>query len=292
MCGANRHVCFGPEADMRRKQKDRPRGGLSEIVEFIAQKEAKEKEVAFITHELTGVRDLFQKNLVPITRLNSLEREATRLSGERGQLIASTAQLKGKIAELQLQIIQVDQDLSSEVAKEMREIDAKIGEFVERKVSALDQLKRTDIRSPQDGTVFQSTVHTVGGVIPAGEPVMLIVPEADKLMVEAKVSPQDIDKVQFGQSAALRFSTFNMRTTPEIFGSVSQISADITTDQRTNQSYYTIRIAMSAEEIARLGDVKIVPRMPVEAFVKTGDRTVMSYLMKPLTDQMNRAFRE
>ena len=121
---------------------------------------------------------------------------------------------------------------------------------------------------------------------------MLIVPEADKLMVEAKVSPQDIDKVQFGQSAALRFSTFNMRTTPEIFGSVSQISADITTDQRTNQSYYTIRIAMSAEEIARLGDVKIVPRMPVEAFVKTGDRTVMSYLMKPLTDQMNRAFRE
>jgi len=263
-----------------------------EIVGFSAQKEAKEKEVAFITRELTGVRDLFQKNLVPITRLSSLEREATRLGGERGQLIASTAQLKGKIAELQLQIIQVDQDLSSEVAKEMREIDAKIGEFVERKVSALDQLKRTDIRSPQDGTVFQSSVHTVGGVIPAGEPVMLIVPEADKLMVEAKVSPQDIDKVQFGQSAALRFSAFNMRTTPEIFGSVSQISADITTDQRTNQSYYTIRIAMPSDQIARLGDVKIVPGMPVEAFVKTGDRTVMSYLMKPLADQMNRAFRE
>jgi HlyD family secretion protein len=191
-----------------------------------------------------------------------------------------------------LQIIQVDQDPSSEVAKEMREIDAKIGEFVERKVSALDQLKRTDIRSPQDGTVFQSNVHTVGGVIPAGEPVMLIVPEADKLMVEAKVSPQDIDKVQFGQSAALRFSAFNMRTTPEIFGSVSQISADITTDQRTNQSYYTIRIAMPSDQTARLGDVKIVPGMPVEAFVKTGDRTVMSYLMKPLSDQMNRAFRE
>jgi membrane fusion protein, type I secretion system len=263
-----------------------------EIVGFAAQKEAKEKEVSFISHELTGVRDLFQKNLVPITRLTSLEREATRLDGERGQLIASTAQLKGKIAELQLQIIQVDQDLSSEVAKEMREIDAKIGEFVERKVSALDQLKRTDIRSPQDGTVFQSSVHTVGGVIPAGEPVMLIVPEADKLTVEAKVNPQDIDKVQFGQSAALRLSAFNMRTTPEIFGSVSQISADVTTDQRTNQSYYTIRIAMSSDQTARLGDVKIVPGMPVEAFVKTGDRTVLSYLMKPLSDQMNRAFRE
>ena len=182
--------------------------------------------------------------------------------------------------------------MSSEVAKEMREIDGKIGEFVERKVSALDQLKRTDIRAPQDGTVFQSAVHTVGGVIPAAEPIMMIVPNADKLTVEAKVNPQDIDKVQFGQSAALRFSAFNMRTTPEIFGSVSQISADITTDQRTSQSFYTIRIAMAPEQVARLGEVKLVPGMPVEAFVKTGDRTVMSYLMKPLSDQLNRAFRE
>ena len=172
-----------------------------EITGFGAQKAAKDKETAFIENELTGVRELFQKNLVPITRLSQLEREATRLGGERGQLIAATAQAKGKIAELQLQIIQVDQDLSSEVAKEMREIDARIGEFVERQVSALDQLKRTDIRAPQDGTVFQSTVHTIGGVIPAGEPIMMIVPNSDRLTVEAKVNPQDIDKVQLGQSA-------------------------------------------------------------------------------------------
>ena len=263
-----------------------------EIVGFGAQKTAKDKEIAFIEHELTGVRELYEKNLVPITRLSQLEREATRLGGERGQLTAATAQAKGKIAELQLQIIQVDQDLSSEVAKEMREIDAKIGEFVERRVSALDQLKRTDLRAPQDGTVFQSTVHTVGGVIPAGEAIMLVVPDSDRLTVEAKVNPQDIDKVQLGQSATLRFSAFNFRTTPEIFGSVSQVSADITTDQRTSQSYYTIRIAMQADEVARLGKVKLVPGMPVEAFVNTGDRTVMSYLMKPLSDQISRAFRE
>jgi len=152
-----------------------------EIVGFGAQKTAKDKEIAFIEHELTGVRELYEKNLVPITRLSQLEREATRLGGERGQLTAATAQAKGKIAELQLQIIQVDQDLSSEVAKEMREIDAKIGEFVERRVSALDQLKRTDLRAPQDGTVFQSTVHTIGGVIPAGEAIMLVVPVSDRL---------------------------------------------------------------------------------------------------------------
>ena len=121
---------------------------------------------------------------------------------------------------------------------------------------------------------------------------MMIVPESDRLTVEAKVNPQDIDKVQVGQSATLRFSAFNTRTTPEISGSVSQVSADITTDQRTSQSYYTIRIAMPPEEVARLGNVRLVPGMPVEAFVKTGERTVMSYLMKPLSDQVNRAFRE
>ena len=174
----------------------------------------------------------------------------------------------------------------------MREIDSKIGEFIERKVSAVDQLKRTDIRSPQTGAVFQSTVHTVGGVIPAGEPIMMIVPDTDKLAIEAKVNPQDIDKVQLGQTAMLRFSAFNIRTTPEIIGTVTRISADTTTDQRSNQSYYTIRIAITPDQVMQLGDVKLVPGMPVEAYVQTGERTVISYLMKPLADQVNRAFRE
>jgi HlyD family secretion protein len=257
-----------------------------------AQKAAKEKEAGLVERELVGVRDLYQKNLVPMTRLSSLERDATRIDGERGQLIASIAQGKGKIAELRLQIIQIDQDLSSEVAKEMREIDSKIGEFVERKVAALDVLKRTDIRAPQDGTVFQSAVHTVGGVISAGDTIMLIVPDADKLMVESHVNPQDIDKVRVGQTATLRFPEFNLRTTPEISGIVDRVSADTTTDQRTGVSYYSIRVSMPAGEVARLGDVKFVPGMPVEAFVQTGDRTVMSYLIKPLSDQIQRAFRE
>ena len=132
--------------------------------------------------------------------MTELERQAARLEGESAQLIAQTAQVGGKIAETELQIIQIDRDLSSEVAKETREIDGKLGEFVERKVTAEDQLKRIEIRAPQDGTVFQSTVHTVGGVITAGDPIMLIVPEADNLTVEAKVAPQDIDQVKIGQS--------------------------------------------------------------------------------------------
>jgi HlyD family secretion protein len=263
-----------------------------EITGLAAQQNSKTKEIALLERELAGVRDLWKQNLVQLSRLTALEREAARLDGERGQLIASAAQAKGKIAETALQILQIDQDLASEVAKELREVDGKIGEFVERKVTAEDQLKRIDIRAPQDGSVFQLAVHTVGGVITAGDPIMLIVPEADNLSVEVKVNPQDIDQLQLNQKAILRFSAFNARTTPEIEGTVTRISADTSTDQRTGVSYYTIRIAMPAEQIERLGNVKLLPGMPVEAFVQTGDRTMWSYLMKPLHDQVMRAFRE
>jgi HlyD family secretion protein len=263
-----------------------------EIVGLSAQQQAKIKEITLIRRELEGVRDLFKKNLIPISRLTQLEREATRLEGEQAQLIATVAQAKAKIAEIELKIIQIDQDLSSEVAKEMREFDAKIGEFVERKIAAEDQLQRVDIRAPQDGTVFQLSVHTVGGVISQGEAIMLIVPDADSLTVEAKVNPQDIEQVQLGQKTVLRFSAFNRATTPEINGQVSRISADISTDQRTGQTYYTIRISIPPDELARLGEVKLVPGMPVECFIQTGERTVISYLLKPLRDQLMRTFRE
>jgi len=263
-----------------------------EITGLIAQQDSKAKEIALLERELAGVRELWKQNLVQLTRLTALEREAARLDGERGQLIAAAAQAKGKIAETTLQILQIDQDIASDVAKELREVDGKIGEFIERKVTAEDQLKRTDIRAPQDGTVFQLAVHTVGGVITAGDPIMLIVPDADNLSVEVKVNPQDIDQLQLNQKAILRFTAFNVRTTPEIEGTVTRISADTSTDQRTGQSYYTVRIAMAADQVERLGDVKLLPGMPVEAFVQTGDRTMFSYLMKPLHDQFVRAFRE
>ena len=264
----------------------------NEVKGFEAQQAAKAQGIDLITHELSGVRNLYAKKLVSLARMTQLEREKTRLDGERGQLVATVAQSKGKIAEIRLQIIQVDQDLSSEVGKELREIDAKVGEFIERKITAEAQLKRIDIRAPQDGIVFQSAVHTVGGVIKAGEMIMLIVPKTDHLEVEANVRPHDIDQVQIGQSASLRFPAFNSRTTPEIKGTVIRVSADTSTDQRTGQSYYSVRISMPPQEAARLGNVKLLPGMPVEAFLQTGERTVISYLMKPLRDQIARAFTE
>jgi HlyD family secretion protein len=263
-----------------------------EIAGLTAQEKAKDQEIALVEKELVGVHDLYEKHLVQLTRLTTLERDAARLNGERAQYIASRAQAKGKITETELQIIQVDKDMVSEVSKDLRETNDKIGEFVERKVTAEDQLRRVDIRAPQDGMVEQSTVHTVGGVITAGDAIMMIVPQADDLQVEAKVNPQDIDKLQVGQKTLLRLSAFNQRTTPELNGVVSRVSPDVTTDQRTGQSYYTIRVSMPPEEVARLGEAKLIPGMPVEAFVQTGDRTMLSYLMKPLSDQLMRAFRE
>ncbi|MBI5323645.1 HlyD family type I secretion periplasmic adaptor subunit [Bradyrhizobium sp.] len=265
---------------------------LNEEIEGLsAQERAKEKEIALVEKELVGVRQLYEQRLIQISRLTVLERDAARLNGERGQYVAARAQARGKITETELQIIQVDKDMVSEVSKDLRETTDKIGEFIERKVTAEDQLRRIDIRAPQDGMVLQSTVHTVGGVITAGDAIMMIVPQADDLSVEAKVNPQDIDKLQIGQKTVLRFSAFNQRTTPELNGKVSRVSADVTTDQRSGQSYYTIRISLPADEIARLGEVKVVPGMPVEAFVQTGERTLLSYFLKPFSDQLMRSFR-
>jgi HlyD family secretion protein len=263
-----------------------------EIGGLQAQQAAKDQEIALVEKELVGVRSLYDQHLVQLTRLTTLERDAARLAGERAQYIASKAQAKGKITETELQIIQVDKDMVSDVSKDLREANDKIGEFVERKVTAEDQLRRIEIRAPQDGMVEQSTVHTVGGVINAGDAIMLIVPQADDLQVEAKVNPQDIDKLQIGQKTLLRLSAFNQRTTPELNGAVIRVSPDVSTDQRSGQSYYTIRVSMPPEEVARLGEVKLIPGMPVEAFVQTGDRTMLSYLVKPLHDQLMRAFRE
>jgi HlyD family secretion protein len=159
-------------------------------------------------------------------------------------------------------------------------------------VAAEDQLKRIELRAPQNGFVHQLAVHTVGGVINAGEPVMLIVPQADSMVVEARIAPQDIDQVHPGQEVTLRFSAFSQRTTPEIFGTLSRVSADLTRETQSNTAYYTIRITIPDNELKKLEGKALVPGMPVEAFIQTGSRTALSYLIKPFEDQVARAFRE
>jgi HlyD family secretion protein len=278
----------GRRAQLRSRigQLAKERDGISEQVT------AKVKEIGLIRRELEAVRTLWQQKLAPIDRLTAREREAARLEGERGQLLAASAEVLGRIAETELQILQIDEDLRAEVAKELRDIEAQLKEDRERRVTAEDQLLRTEIRAPQDGVVHQLAVHTIGGVIAAGEPLMLIVPDQDVLRVEARVAPQDIDQLQRGQQAILRLSAFNQRTTPEILAKVTEISPDIVEDPKTGLSLYTARIEIAEGERARLDALKVLPGMPAEIFIQTGERTVLSYLVKPLSDQIRRAFRE
>lgn len=287
--------------ETRRMARDGQRAQLRERVAQLRQQiegltqqtGAKQSEIELIRQELEGVRELWRKNLIQISRMTALQRDAARLEGERGQLIAATAESKGKIAETELQILQVDQEMRSEVGKELAEIRAKQSEYTERRISAEDQLKRIVIRAPQDGFVHQLAVHTVGGVITGqGEPLMLIVPEDDSLRVEARVQPQDIDQMHLGQKATVRFSSFNQRTTPEVEATVSMVAADVSQDQKTGVPFYTIYIKVSPDELDRLGKVKLIPGMPAEAFVQTSSRTVISYLTKPLYEQITRSFRE
>jgi HlyD family secretion protein len=252
---------------------------------------AKTREIELLKQELSGVRELWEKNLITIQRVVALERDLTRLEGEHGEFIASIAQAEGKKTEIGLQIIQIDQDLRSEVAAELREIQGQIAEFLERKTAAEDQLQRIDIRAPQDGRVHQLTVHTVGGVIGPGETIMQIVP-TDLLTIEVKIMPQDIDSVSPEQDAVLRMSAFNSRTTPELNGKVARISPDLVLDERTGATYYTARISILPGETERLSGLELSPGMPVEAFIQTGERTVISYLVRPLVDQVMHTFRE
>jgi HlyD family secretion protein len=285
--------------NVRRKAREGQKAQLDEriaqlrqgVTGLVAQEAAKVKEIEWIGKELEGIMTLWQKNLVQFTRVVSLQRDLARAEGDHGQLIASTAENKNKIAEIELQIIQIDQDLRSEVGKELATIRAEIAETTEQKIASEDVFSRIEIRAPQDGTVHEMSVHTVGGVVAAGESMMLIVPAGDNLDVEVKVPPEAIDQVYAGQKAVLRFSAFNQRTTPEIDGIVTVVSADLVQDPKTNERYFSARIAIPEPRFREL-QLTIIPGMPVEAFIRTGDRTVVSYLMKPLSDQINKVFRE
>jgi HlyD family secretion protein len=272
-----------------------------EIRGLSAQLEAKESELALVAKELIGVASLYEKNLVSISRYMQLQRDQTRLQGERGQLIADIARARGKISETELQIIQLDRDFLTDVLQDLREAQGKIAELKERFTGEEDKLKRVDLRAPQAGVVHQLTVHTVGGVISNGETIMQIVPRADELVIEAKVAPNDIDQIAVGAKATVRIMAGNQRTTPQIIGLLTRVSADLAHEQQQQQQqnsvqpsqpYYTVRIALPPEEVARLRDIRLVPGMPAEVFIQTHERTPLEYLLKPLREQIARTFRE
>jgi HlyD family secretion protein len=287
---------FNARYTARQSQKDLLQSRVGQLTEeitgFEAQVVSKTKQVELITGELAGVQELYDKHLVPLPRLTALQREAARIDGERGQLTSSIAETKSKIGEAQLQIVRLDQDFRTDVVKDLGEAQGKEAELVERSVAARDLLDRIEIRAPTSGVTHQLAVHTIGGVIRAGDTIMEIVPDTDDLQIEARLQPNDIDQVHRGQTAFVRFTAFNQRTTPQLTGTVDYVSADISKDQQTNASFFTVRVVLSEDERRRLAGQQLVPGMPAEVFMQTGSRTMMSYIFKPIVDQMRRAFVE
>jgi HlyD family secretion protein len=293
---ASEQSLFKARFSARHSQKDLLQSKVAQLTEEISgldtQVESRAKQIELIQGELAGVQDLYDKRLVPLTRLTTLQREAARLDGERGQLISSIAETKSKIGEAQLQIVRIDQDFRTEVVKDLGEAQGKEAELVERGVAAQDLLDRIEIRAPTSGVIHQLAAHTIGGVVKAGDSIMEIVPDTEDLQVEARLQPQDIDHVHAGQTAFVRFSAFNQRTTPQLTGTVSYVSADTSRDQQTNTSFFTVRVTLPEDERRRLAGQQLVPGMPAEVFMQTGSRTMVSYMFKPIAEQMRRAFVE
>ena len=287
---------FRARVTARESQKELLKSKVSqlgeEIVGLEAQVASKAKQLELITGELTGVQELFDKRLVPIARLTALQRESARIEGERGQLISTIAETKTKVDEAKLQMVRLDQDVRTEVVKDLGEAQGKEAELSERSIAARDMLERIEMRAPTSGVIHQLNAHTIGGVIRAGDAVMEVVPDSDDLQIEARLQPNDIDQVRKGQQAFVRFSAFNQRVTPQLIGQVSYVSPDTTRDQQTGTSYFTVRIMLPEEERRRLAGLQLVSGMPAEVFMQTGSRTMLSYLFKPILDQFQRAFVE
>jgi len=257
-----------------------------------SQRDAKDEEMRLIGEELKSLEDLLARGLVSKPRVMELKRTSTRLKGEHGALVSEIAVAGGRISETKLSMIQVERDRQQEVLSLLSEVQAQIVRLTEQRIAARDQLRRIDIRAPQTGIVHQLAFHTIGGVVQPGETIMTIVPDGFDLIVEARVTPTDRDQIEAGQKAVITFSAFSQRTTPNAHGKVTTISPDLSVDETTGASFFTAQVGLDEGELERLGNLELVPGMPAETFIQTGNRTVLSFLLKPLTDNLRRAFRE
>ncbi len=257
-----------------------------------AQLETKQKELELIGLELKGVESLYAANLASVQRVMPLRREQARSQGDIQVLKAQIAELRGKIDEVTLQIASLDEERLSEVNRDLQDLEPKMAELFHRKTIAQETLKRLEIVAPVSGVVTQLNVHTIGGVIQPGETLMQIVPGNEPLTIEALVPPNDIDQVRVGGRARLRLTAFNRRVTPELIGTISMVAADAVRDERSGLSSFAIKIAVPDSEFAKLSEGAVLPGMVAEVYVETATRSVLSYLLKPATDQFAKVFRE
>ncbi len=269
------------------QQRTRIEGAQTQIRSLIAQ-------ARLIGDELDGVKKLNAEGFAPLTRVRELEREKEAISGRQGALVAATAESQSIISEARLEIERLRQQSREDAIKESQDVDVEIAGLNERRIAALDALRRMEIKAPEAGVVMGLNVHTKGGVIAPGAPVMEIVPQSDGLVIAAQIAPRDVDKVREGQETLIRFSAFNARRTPEVTGAVRQVSADNFVNEATGEPYFLVLIDLPASsDLQRaLAGQQLWPGMPVETFIRTGAQPAISYLLRPLTDALSRSMRE
>ncbi|MGB0496942.1 MAG: HlyD family type I secretion periplasmic adaptor subunit [Rubricella sp.] len=293
---AGQEALFRARATSRGRQESQLRERQAQIEDLIAgrvaQRNALAEQLNLIDAELEDLQGLLDRGLAQASRVLALRREKARLQGEAGELTAAIAESRGRIAEIEIEILRLDSEIREDAIAELRDLRFREAELRERRLATEERLARLEIRAPMTGFVLDRQVHALGAVIRAAEPVLYIVPQDSPLVVSARVEPLNIDEVRPGQQALLRFAAFNLRSTPEVRGRVLRVSADLIRDPDTGLSYYEAVLEPEPDALDALEDLTLVPGMPVDAFIRTGERTPLDYLTRPLTEYFTRAFRE
>ncbi|MBB4349245.1 HlyD family type I secretion periplasmic adaptor subunit [Aliirhizobium cellulosilyticum] len=257
-----------------------------------AQRKAVDANMALLDDQLRRYDSLNARGLITQSQLIAMQREKASLTGSQSALTAEIIETQQAKTQAELKLIQVDEAFYESVLTELDQKRPEIAKLNEERVAALDKLRKLEIRAPIAGSLHQLNVHTIGSVAGPGETLVNIIPEDDELIVEAMISPADVDQVFGGQDARVRLSGLNQRVTPELGALVIDISPDLTTDEKTGASYYLTRLRIPEAEIAKVGDTMLKPGMPAEVFMQTENRTILSYMIKPLSDQLRHAMRE
>ncbi|WP_376875440.1 HlyD family type I secretion periplasmic adaptor subunit [Albirhodobacter sp. R86504] len=257
-----------------------------------AQIIALERQSALIGRELADQRSLLARGLAQASRVLSLEREAARIEGQAGELLGARAQAEGRVTEIDLERLRLESQRREDAETELRDIGYRALELAERRRALAGQIERLVVRAPVSGIVYAMAVTTPRSVIRAAEPLLYLVPQDRPLVIGARLSPINIDEVRIGQPVVIRFSAFDARTTPELNGQIVRISADAFNDEATGAPYFRAEVTVDELELGKLEGLTLLPGMPAEVFIRTGDRSPMAYLLKPFTDYFRRAFRE
>lgn len=278
---------------VERRQLEQKRVALEEEYRGLqAEMTAAKTQLALTTEEMTGVMQLAREGFVAKSRVVAMQSTEADLKGRVGRSAAAAAAVNERIKSTQIDVVLIEKTARAQALTERRKIDGEILGLLEKRLAARDALARSEIKAPRTGTVRAMVVHTIGGVVRPGDTVMTIVPSDDRMVIEARVSPNDIDQLQIGQTAVVRFPGLDQKLTPQIEGTVINIDADLTEPRNAGMPYFIARVSVDPSSLKGTGGIKLLLGMPAQVFFETTPRTPLSFILQPLTDQINRAFRE